>query len=202
MKETERNLVGSASLVPSGERERLLGQKGAVVWFTGLSGSGKSTLSRGLEKALIEAGHPAYVLDGDNIRMGLNSDLGFSSEDRTENIRRVAEVANLLADAGLIAITAFISPFRADRAAARAIIRSPFLEVHCAADLSVCESRDAKGLYKKARAGGVADFTGISSPYEPPETPDLRLDTAGNTVDAGVEEILKTLRARGILPRR
>ena len=156
------------------ERQRLLNQRPLTIWLTGFSAAGKSTLAFGLERLLVEAGHPCYVLDGDNVRHGLNSNLGFSAEDRSENIRRVAEVAKLMNDAGLIVITAFISPFRADRDKARAIIGDGvFQEVFLDAGLDACEARDPKGLYKKARAGEVSDFTGIDSPYEPPKTPEL-----------------------------
>lgn len=182
-------------------REALLGQKGAVLWLTGLSGSGKSTLARAVEKTLVEKGHLAYVLDGDNIRHGLNRDLGFSPEERAENIRRVGEVAKLFADAGVIVITAFISPYRADRAAARKIQGERFLEIFVDAPLEVCESRDPKGLYRKARAGEITDFTGLDAPYEPPEEPDLTIDTTKQSVEAAVEAILKELARRGILGR-
>lgn len=160
-------------------RQTLLKQKPMTIWLTGLSAAGKSTLAFALERLLIEAGHPCYVLDGDNVRHGLNSNLGFSAEDRSENIRRVAEVAKLMNDAGLIVITAFISPFRDDRAKARAIIgEGVFQEVYVSADLAACEERDPKGLYKKARAGQLAEFTGISSPYEVPDAPELIIDTS------------------------
>lgn len=161
------------------DRQALLKQKPLTIWLTGLSAAGKSTLAFALERLLIEAGHPCYVLDGDNVRHGLNSNLGFSAEDRSENIRRVAEVAKLMNDAGLIVITAFISPFREDRAKARAIIGDGvFQEVYVSADLAACEERDPKGLYKKARDGEVPEFTGISSPYEAPDAPELTIDTS------------------------
>jgi len=156
------------SLSPA-ERQRRFGHAGAVIWLTGLSGSGKSTLAMGLERRLFDLGHAAYVLDGDNIRAGLNADLGFSAEGRSQNIRRAGEVAALFADAGLICIAAFISPFREDRQRARAAVAGGrFFEVYLAADLAACEARDKKGLYRKARAGELRQFTGIHSPYEEP----------------------------------
>jgi len=173
------NIVRSESLVAAADREKLLGQKGATVWLTGLSGSGKSTVARKLEKALMDAGRLCCILDGDNIRHGLNRDLGFSMEDRTENIRRVAEVAHLMNTAGVIVITAFISPYVADRRSARAVVGDErFVEVFVDAPIEVCEQRDPKGLYKKARAGEVFQFTGVSAPYEPPEEAELTLPTA------------------------
>jgi adenylyl-sulfate kinase len=166
--------------------------RGATVWLTGLSGSGKSTVAARVERLLVESGRPAYVLDGDNIRHGLNADLGFSDHDREENIRRVGEVGALFVDAGVIAIAAFISPFRRDRDRVRTIVGSPrFIEVFLDVPLAVCESRDPKHLYAKARRGEIAEFTGISSPYEVPEAPDLILRTA----DAGVDECVDALHA-------
>ncbi len=161
------------------ERETLLKQKGALIWLTGLSGSGKSTIAFTLEHALVQRGHLCYVLDGDNIRHGLNKNLGFSAEDREENIRRIAEVGKLFVDAGLITITSFISPYLADRNAARETVGvDSFFEVFCDAPLEVCEQRDPKGLYKKARAGEIRGFTGIDDPYEAPEKPELVIDAA------------------------
>ena len=174
MSQEKLNIVWQSGHVLPAERQRLLNQRPLTIWLTGLSAAGKSTLAFGLERVLIEAGHSCYVLDGDNVRHGLNSDLGFNAVDRSENIRRIAEVAKLMNDAGLIVITAFISPFRADRDKARAIIGDGvFQEVFLDAGLDACEARDPKGLYKKARAGEVSDFTGIDSPYEPPKTPEL-----------------------------
>jgi adenylyl-sulfate kinase len=161
------------------DRERLLGQRGMVVWFTGLSGSGKSTIASGVEAALVAAGRLAYVVDGDNLRHGLNADLGFSDQDRRENIRRAGEVAGLLADAGVIVLVCLISPFRSERDQVRQ--KQPagrFLEVFVDAPLGVCEARDPKGLYRRARAGQIPEFTGITSPYEPPLSPELALDAA------------------------
>ncbi|MBN8452303.1 adenylyl-sulfate kinase [Accumulibacter sp.] len=163
--------------VSRAEREKLLGQRALTVWLTGLSAAGKSTLAFALERELHERGRACYVLDGDNVRHGLNSNLGFSPPDRRENIRRIAEVARLMNDAGLMVITAFISPWRADRAAARAIIGAEsFLEVHVGTPLAVCEARDPKGMYARARRGELAEFTGVSSPYEVPLAADLTLD--------------------------
>jgi len=194
------NIVRSESLVAAADREKLLGQKGATVWLTGLSGSGKSTVARKLEKALMDAGRLCCILDGDNIRHGLNRDLGFSMEDRTENIRRVAEVAHLMNTAGVIVITAFISPYVADRRSARAVVGDErFVEVFVDAPIEVCEQRDPKGLYKKARAGEVFQFTGVSAPYEPPEEAELTLPTAEISADDAVQMIIDDLRGRHII---
>src|SRR6058998_1387986 len=171
------NIVWHQGAVTRADRERLNGHRGATVWFTGLSGSGKSTIAVALEKALWERGVHAFVLDGDNVRHGLNKNLGFSAEDRTENIRRIGEVAKLFVSAGVMAITSFISPFRADRDAVRKMMGpGEFIEVFVDAPLEVCEARDPKGLYKKARAGEIKGFTGIDDPYEPPANAELTLD--------------------------
>jgi adenylyl-sulfate kinase len=176
--------------VTAAERGERSGHGGAVVWLTGLPASGKSTLAMALERRLFDRGWNAYTLDGDNVRHGLNADLGFSAKDRQENIRRVGEVAALFADAGIICIAAFISPFAEDRARARAAAGSRrFLEVYVRSPLAVCEARDPKGLYRKARAGELREFTGIDSPYEPPETPDLVIDTSAAGVDACVAKL-------------
>ncbi len=179
--------VGSAIGAPA--RWRRQGHRGGVLWFTGLSGSGKSTLAQALEQALFATGRQAFVLDGDNLRHGLNADLGFSDADRGENIRRVTEVAGLFAEAGMIVISAFISPFRADRIAARQRVGDGFHEIHLSASLEVCESRDPKGLYGKARRGEIADFTGISSPYEEPHSPDLIIDTGAEDLVGSLKRI-------------
>ncbi len=172
------NLYWHAGKVTADHRQRQFGHAPSTVWLTGLSGAGKSTLAYELEKMLLDCGHPGFVLDGDNIRHHLNRDLGFSASDRRENIRRTAEVARLMNEAGLIVVTAFISPLREDREMARAIIgESRFVEVHVSTSVKVCESRDPKGLYARARAGQIADFTGISAPYEAPEAPALEIDT-------------------------
>ncbi len=184
------------SVTPS-DRARVLGQRGCLVWLTGLSGSGKSTIAFELERLLIERNQAAYVLDGDNIRHGLNANLGFSSEDRTENIRRIAEVGKLFADAGLITITAFISPFRSDRDSARRLLADDdFVEVWINTSIEACEKRDPKGLYKKARAGEIANFTGIDSPYEPPTSPELMIENDHGTPREAADRILKLLEQR------
>lgn len=175
--------------IDTADRQKLLKQKPFTIWLTGLSAAGKSTLAFALERVLIESGHPCYVLDGDNVRHGLNNNLGFSAADRSENIRRVAEVAKLMNDAGLIVITAFISPFRVDREKARTIIGDGvFQEVFVDAGLSACEERDPKGLYQKARAGQIPDFTGVSSPYEDPLNPEL-------IIPSGVQNKVTSLNA-------
>lgn len=191
---TERNIRWHAGHLSNAERESRLRQKPATLWLTGLSGSGKSTLAFALEYALHEHGYSAVVLDGDNVRHGLCKDLGFSAQDRSENIRRVAEVARLMNDAGLIVITSFISPFREDREQARQIIgEERFREIHLSTDLSVCEERDPKGLYKKARAGTLPDFTGIGSPYEEPLHPFERIDTDRLSLDESVNRLMNLL---------
>lgn len=166
------------------------GHAGGVIWLTGLSGAGKSSLAAGLERALSERGYGCYVLDGDTLRRGLNADLGFSPQDRRENVRRVAEVAALFAQAGLVCITAVISPYREDRERARQCLAEGFHEVHVAADLHTCEARDPKGLYRKARAGELAEFTGVSAPYEAPLAPQLRLDTGTESFEASLAALL------------
>ncbi len=196
----DRNLTRHNPLLADEQRLHHLGQHGVVIWLTGLSGSGKSTIAYALEQKIIETGQWAYVLDGDNVRQGLNGDLGFSPEDRNENIRRIGEVANLFADAGLISITAFISPYAADRDKARECVASGrFLEVHISTSLEVCEQRDPKGLYKKARAGEIPQFTGISAPYEAPESPELTIDAGANDVDACVAILIDKLSTGGYL---
>lgn len=194
------HLTWHAGGVSRSNREHLHGHRAAVVWFTGLSGSGKSTLAHAVEKYLFHSGHRTYVLDGDNIRHGLCRDLGFSAEDRHENIRRVGELAKLFVDAGTIVLSAFISPIKADRELARQrFAEGDFLEIYCNASVAVCEERDVKGLYRKARQGEVADFTGISSPYEVPPCPDLVIDTAQGAVDDCALSILRLLALRGVL---
>jgi adenylyl-sulfate kinase len=176
--------------VTAAERGARGGHTGAIVWLTGLSGAGKSTLAMALERRLFDAGWSAYTLDGDNVRRGLNADLGFAPQDRQENIRRVGEVAALFADAGVVCIAAFISPYRDDRARARAAAGARrFIEVFVSSPLAVCEARDPKGLYAKARRGELRDFTGVDSPYEPPESPDFVIDTDANGVGACVAKL-------------
>lgn len=194
------NITWHGAEVSDAERAAALGSQGCVVWFTGLSGSGKSTVSRRVEQMLLSRGVHAYGLDGDNIRHRLNSDLGFSPEDRRENIRRVGEVAALFADSCTITLTAFISPYRVDRAQVRALVpKGRFVEVFVDTPLSVCESRDPKGLYQKARAGQIPQFTGISAPYEAPENPEIRLQTDGRTIDESAAEVVDWLDANGFL---
>jgi adenylyl-sulfate kinase len=178
------------------ERWDLLAARGATVWLTGLSGSGKSTIAAAVERRLLERRQPAYLLDGDNLRHGLNAGLGFSDDDRAENVRRVAEVARLFADAGVVSLVSLISPFRAGRDHARAVHDAaalPFLEVWVDAPLDECERRDPKGLYKKARAGEIPEMTGLTSPYEPPEHPDLTLKTNELSIEEAAEKVLQTL---------
>lgn len=195
----DRLVIPHRGSVAAEDRARLLGQRGCVLWFTGLSGSGKSTLAHALERRLFENGRLAFVLDGDNVRHGLNRDLGFSAADREENIRRIGEVAALFADAGVITLVAFISPYLRDRQRAReAVGAERFVEVFLDAPLAVCEGRDPKGLYRKARAGEIAEFTGISAPYEPPPHPDVTLDTGCTGLEDSVERLLAHLAARGL----
>ena len=173
------NIFWHERLINKEDRERLNGHKGVCLWYTGLSGSGKSTIAIEVENLLFKKVMRTYVLDGDNIRHGLNNDLGFSPEDRTENIRRIGEVSKLFVDAGLIVMTAFISPYRSDRRQVRDLmLKGEFVEVYVKCDIKVCEQRDPKGLYKKARAGKIKDFTGIDAPYEEPENPELIIDTS------------------------
>ena len=194
------NIVRYESVMPPARRQEILRQSGTVLWFTGLSGSGKSTIAHALELRLVTGGTFAYALDGDNVRHGLNSDLGFSDTDRSENIRRIAEVAALFCNASIITLVSFISPFRTDRALAREKIPGgQFIEVFVDTPLELCEQRDPKGFYKKARAGDIPEFTGISSPYEAPETPEIHLLTADSSVDDCVAAILSYLKARNIL---
>ena len=195
-----KNLTWHEGQVSRTSREELLNQKGVTIWFTGLSGSGKSTIAVAAEAALREQGRLTYILDGDNIRQGLNSNLGFSSDDRTENIRRIGEVSKLFTDAGAIVLTAFISPYREDRDQVREIMaEGDFVEVHVSADVETCEKRDVKGLYAKARAGEIPNFTGISAPYEEPEKPEVVLDSAGLSVDESVAALLGFLKDKGYL---
>ena len=196
-KQSNENIVWSEIGFLKSDRERHNGHKAMVIWLTGLSASGKSTIARGLHRVLFQEGRQVYVLDGDNVRRGLNSDLGFSKEDRKENIRRIGEVAKLFVDAGFIVITAFISPFREDRDRVRALLKKEeFVEIYVKADISICEQRDPKGLYKKARLGLIKEFTGISSPYEPPKDPDLIFNTEILNASECVQLILDFFKSR------
>ena len=188
------NVVWQDQKIERADRERVLGQRGRLMWFTGLSGSGKSTVAVELEARLNALGRAAYLLDGDNIRHGLCGDLGFSYDDRRENIRRIGEVAKLFVDAGLIALCAFISPYREDREWIRSTLDpGDFIEVHVATPLEVCEARDVKGLYRRARAGEIPNFTGISSPYEPPLEPEVVVDTSTQSLEETTDELLRYL---------
>ncbi len=195
------NITWHEANVVQADREKLLNQKGCVIWFTGLSGSGKSTLALEVENKLHQRGHLTYVLDGDNIRHGLNKNLGFSPEDREENIRRIGEVAKLFNDAGVIAMTAFISPYRTDRDNARDLLDAGrFVEVFVDCPLEVCEARDTKGLYQKARAGEIKEFTGISAPYEEPVQPELTVNTSELTLEECTERVIARLENIGLIP--
>ncbi|MFM7286928.1 MAG: adenylyl-sulfate kinase [Cyanobium sp.] len=196
------NIAWHQAAVTRDERAQQRGHRSAILWFTGLSGAGKSTLANAVNAALFERGLACYVLDGDNIRHGLCKDLGFSDADREENIRRIGEVAKLFVDAGVVALTAFVSPFKADRDKVRALVPTgDFIEIHCAADLGVCEQRDTKGLYAKARAGEIKEFTGISSPYEAPEAPELKVDTGSQSLEESVSQVLTYLQSEGVIPQ-
>ena len=194
------NITWHHADITKADREKQNGHKAVVLWFTGLSGSGKSTLAHAVENALHAAGCRTYVLDGDNIRHGLNKNLGFSPEDREENIRRIGEVANLFTQAGVIALTAFISPYRADRDKAREIAGDgSFVEVYVKCALDECEKRDTKGLYKKARAGEIKEFTGISAPYEEPDRAELTVDTGVESLEESAGKVIGYLREKGII---
>lgn len=189
------NITWHDSEVTKEERQNRNGHKSAVIWFTGLSGSGKSTVSVALEKALFNEGKQTYRLDGDNVRHGLNKNLGFSPEDRTENIRRIGEVAKLMVDAGSITVTVFISPYKQDRDNVRAILKDDeFIEVYTKCSVEECENRDPKGLYKKARSGEIPEFTGISAPYEAPDHPEIILDTEHESIDQSVDRVIQYLK--------
>ena len=197
---TNQNTRWHEPTIKRQHREELNEHKGKILWFTGLSAAGKSTLAHALEEQLHDFGARTYVLDGDNVRKGLCKDLGFSEQDRIENIRRIGEMSRIMMDAGLIVMTAFISPFRRDRRIVRELVEAgDFIEIFCDTPLSVCESRDIKGLYKKARAGEIPEFTGISSPYETPENPELIVESGDSTVEECVDEIINFLKENEII---
>lgn len=194
------NIVWHQATVTRARREAQNGHRGAIIWLTGLSGSGKSTLAHAVEEILHQTGCRTFVLDGDNVRHGLCGDLGFSTEGRIENIRRVGEVAKLFMEAGIIVLTAFISPYRTDRDRVRGMVKDDdFIEIYCNASVEVCEHRDVKGLYQKARAGQIAEFTGISSPYEAPAAPELALNTGGEGLDECVLQVMDLLEQHGVV---
>ena len=193
------NVVWHHATVTRARREVQNGHRGAIIWLTGLSGSGKSTLAHAVEESLHQRGCRTFVLDGDNVRHGLCGDLGFSDKDRQENIRRIGEVAKLFMEAGVIVLTAFISPYRADRDCVRGMVaQGDFIEIYCDAPIEICESRDVKGIYKKARAGQIAEFTGISSPYEAPETPELTVKTGTASLEVCVQQVIGEITNRGV----
>ncbi len=196
------NTVWHESTITRQQREDLNCHKSTILWFTGLSGAGKSTLAHAVEERLHQMGCRAFVIDGDNVRHGLCADLGFSDQDRVENIRRVGELAKLFVEAGVMALTAFISPFKADRDKVRQLVPTgDFVEIYCQASLDVCEQRDVKGLYKRARAGDIPEFTGISSPYEVPEAPELIVETGQRPLEHCVEQVIDYLKEQAILQR-
>lgn len=195
-----KNIVWHATTIAKEDRHRMNGHKSAILWYTGLSGAGKSTLANKVEEKLFERGIHTYVLDGDNVRMGLNKGLTFSAEDRKENIRRIGEVAKLFVDAGAFVSTAFISPYRSDREMVRSIVKDgEFIEVFVSASLDVCEQRDPKGLYKKARAGEIKHFTGIDDPYEAPEAPELNINTGEKSLEDCAAEVMAYLESKGYI---
>lgn len=200
MNKKSKHIIPPVVSVTAGEREKRNGYKGALLWFTGLSGSGKSTISQLLDRRLFELGVFSYVLDGDRVRTGLNSDLGFSKEDREENIRRIAETSALFVDAGCIVSSAFISPYRKERDFARSrVAEGKFLEIFVDTPVEICEERDVKGLYKKARAGEIKGFTGVDDPYEAPENPEMRIKTESIEPGKAVDLIVEELRKRNLL---
>jgi adenylylsulfate kinase len=200
MQTKAENVTWHHGAVTADDRERRNGHQGAVVWFTGLSACGKSTIAVEVEKKLFDMGVQTFILDGDNIRHGLNKNLGFSPQDREENIRRIGEVAKLFCDAGMVALTAFISPYRRDRDAARALVKEGrFIEIHVKADIETCKQRDPKGLYQKAIEGKIPEFTGISAPYEEPLSPELVIDTARLGIEQSAQAVLECLRTMGIV---
>ena len=202
MNNKSSDTVWHHATVTRARREQLNGHKSVIVWFTGLSGAGKSTLAHAVEERLHQMSCRTFVFDGDNVRHGLCGDLDFSEEDRRENIRRIGEMAKLFVEAGVIALTAFISPFRTDRLKVRNLTApGDFIEVYCRCPIEVCEHRDVKGMYRRARAGEIRDFTGISSPYEEPENPELAVDTGSMPLDQCVDQVIGFLRDRGVIPK-
>ncbi len=199
---TSTNVVWHHATVTRARREALNGHRGAIIWFTGLSGAGKSTLAHAVEEVLHQHGCHTFVLDGDNVRHGLSGDLSFSAEDRIENIRRVGEVAKLFMEAGVIVLTAFISPYRDDRERVRGMVQhGDFIEIYCDSSIEVCEQRDVKGMYKRARAGQIVEFTGISSPYEVPDKAELVVNTGMEELDDCMRQVLNEMANRGIIQR-
>jgi adenylylsulfate kinase len=193
------NIVWHDAAVTSAERQEKLGNKPCVLWYTGLSGSGKSTIANAVDRMLHDRGYYTYLLDGDNVRHGLNKDLGFTDVDRIENIRRIAEVSRLFNDAGLIVSTAFISPFTTDRDSARKLVGADFIEIFIDTPLAECEKRDPKGMYKKARAGEISNFTGIDSPYEAPEVPEVHIETEGKAIEEVANKVIEHLLGNGYI---
>jgi adenylylsulfate kinase len=195
------NVVWHHATVTRRRREEQNGHRGAIIWFTGLSGAGKSTLAHAVEEELYQRGCHTFVLDGDNVRHGLCGDLGFTAKDRVENIRRIGEVAKLFMEAGVIVLTAFISPFRAERERVRGMVgHGDFIEIFCDSPIEICERRDVKGMYKKARSGQIPEFTGVTSPYEAPEKPELIVNTGATELDACVRQVVGEIALRGIIP--
>jgi len=198
----DHNIIWHRATVTRERRSKQNGHKPVILWFTGLSGSGKSTIAHTLEEQLFQLGYHTFVLDGDNVRHGLCSDLGFSNDDRKENIRRIGEIAKLMFESGIIVMTAFISPFRDDREDVRSLMPlGGFIEIYCKASVTTCESRDVKGLYQRARTGEIKSFTGIDSPYEPPEKPDIILDTEIQTVEESANAVFKMIENRRLIPK-
>ncbi|OAI18562.1 adenylyl-sulfate kinase [Methylomonas koyamae] len=200
MESVDKHVVWHHARINRVQRAALNGHRSAILWFTGLSGAGKSTLAHAVEERLYQLGCRTFVLDGDNVRQGLCADLGFSDQDRRENIRRIAEVAKLMLEAGIITLTAFISPFQVERLQARQLVAAnDFIEIYCSCDLAVCEQRDTKGLYQKARQGEIKWFTGISSPYEVPLHPDLIVETGRDSLEDCVDRVMEFLAVRGVI---
>lgn len=197
---TSANVIWHNATVTRARREAQNGHRGAIIWFTGLSGAGKSTLAHAVEETLYQRGCRTFVLDGDNVRHGLCGDLGFSDKDRAENIRRAGEVSKLFVEAGVIVLTAFISPYRADRERVRGFVEhGDFLEIYCNSTIDICEARDVKGMYKKARSGQISEFTGISSPYEIPENPELNVNTGTEELNSCIQQVINEMEHRGII---